>query len=214
MSKNHLAISIFLGLALVLSQGNAIAAEEGENLAKAFAKARYLLKKMKKDLTQMQMQLDDANERLKEIPVLKKKLKNTKKDLAASVKQVNRLEIKLDVTEKRRARTYDRLEELAEKFKEHRKALHMVVNERNNLEQKSAKQKIDLTTCESKNKKLYQANLEMGERYENKSCTDTESQKDGITGLKQAEIENILEEYNRKIDGLRVKVIDEARSGS
>jgi len=59
---------------------------------------------------------------------------------------------------------------------------------------------------QQKNLKLYEANVELMDLYENKSGWDALLQKEKITGLKQVEIENILQEYrlqllDNRIDG-------------
>jgi chromosome segregation ATPase len=201
---------LVLGILLALSAGGAMAAAQ-DTQERALAKARYLLKQMKAENqrlktenVEMRAELEKANKQLEEIPGLRKELKSTKKKLQTASARVTVLERKLSATERREAHTMQRLKGLAKNFKEHREALKMVVTERNDLEIDNQQQKTALDTCEFKNEKLYQANKEMGERYENKDCGDALAQKEGLTGLKQVEIESILEEYNRKLENLRV----------
>jgi chromosome segregation ATPase len=208
--KPSLTAPLVLGVLLALGAGAAVGAAQ-DTQERALAKARYLLKQMKAESqrlkaenTEMRTELDKANKQLEEIPGLRKDLKSTKKKLQTANATVTVLERKLSATERREAHTMERLKGLAKNFKEHREALKMVVTERNDLEIEGQKQKTALDTCEFKNEKLYQANKEMGERYESKSCGDAMAQKEGVTGLKQVEIESILEEYNRKLESLRV----------
>jgi chromosome segregation ATPase len=206
---NPTALLVF-GITLALAAGTAVGAAQ-DTQERALAKARYLLKQMKAENqrlktenTDLHSQMEKANKQLEEIPGLRKDLKSTKKKLQTANARVTALETKLGATERREAHTLQRLKSLAKNFKEHREALKMVVTERNGLELENQKQKTALETCEFKNEKLYQANKDMGERYESKDCGDAMAQKDGITGLKQVEIESILEEYNRKLESLRV----------
>lgn len=208
--KPNIAVPLVLGVLLILTAGAAVGAAQ-DTQERALAKARYLLKQMKAETqrlkaenVEMRTELDQANKQLEEMPGLRKDLKSTKKKLQAANATVTVLERKLGATERREAHTMERLKGLAKNFKEHREALKMVVTERNDLEIQNQKQKTALDTCEFKNEKLYQANKEMGGRYESKSCADAMAQEEGVTGLKQVEIESILEEYNRKLESLRV----------
>jgi chromosome segregation ATPase len=202
---------LVLGAALALTAGVAAGAAQGDTQARALAKARYLLKQMKAENQRlktenadMQLRLEKADKQLEEVPGLRKELKSTKKKLQTANARVTGLERKLSATQRREAHTLRRLKDLAKNFKEHREALKMVVTERNGLELENQKQKTALETCEFKNEKLYLANKEMGERYEAKDCSDAMAQKEIFTSLKQVEIESILEEYNRKLESLRV----------
>jgi chromosome segregation ATPase len=199
-----------LGITLALAAGVTAGATQ-DTQERALAKARYLLKQMKTENqrlktenTEMRVELENANEQLQEIPGLRKELKSTKKKLQSASARVTALERSLSAVQRREAQTLQRLKSLAKNFKEHREALKMVVTERNGLELENQRQKSDLETCEFKNEKLYLANKEMGERYEAKDCSDAMAQKEVFTGLKQAEIESILEEYNRRLESLRV----------
>lgn len=63
---------------------------------------------------------------------------------------------------------------------------------------------IDL--CVSNNKKLYELNREILGQYENKGVWGAITQAEPITGLSQVQIENLVDDYQYKLDDLRVEI--------
>jgi hypothetical protein len=59
--------------------------------------------------------------------------------------------------------------------------------------------------CEAKNVKLYGYAEEVLERYKNKGVWASLAQKDPVLGLKEVEIENVVQEYQLKYDNQKVK---------
>ena len=59
-------------------------------------------------------------------------------------------------------------------------------------------------SCEDKNAKLYTYGQEMVERYRTKGVWSALSQKDPVLGLKEVDIENVVQEYQLKLAGERV----------
>jgi chromosome segregation ATPase len=57
-----------------------------------------------------------------------------------------------------------------------------------------------LANCESKNQAQHRYGMELLEKYQNKGCTSALLQKEPFTGLKQVQIENMLELYREKLD--------------
>lgn len=62
----------------------------------------------------------------------------------------------------------------------------------------------EVTVCEAKNLKLYEYNVQLLGRYQGKGFLDVLRQKEPITGMKNVEIENLLEEYRDKIDAQQI----------
>lgn len=73
------------------------------------------------------------------------------------------------------------------------------------LEEASARQTVEFNTCAQKNVKLYDSHQEMLRQYDNKGVISALLQSEPVTGLKQVEIENLIEEYRDHIDALKVK---------
>lgn len=63
-----------------------------------------------------------------------------------------------------------------------------------------------LLACEAKNEKLYQYGLELINVYAEPDAFDRMMRDEIVTKLKHVELENILQEYNDKIDAERLSV--------
>jgi chromosome segregation ATPase len=61
-----------------------------------------------------------------------------------------------------------------------------------------------LASCETKNEKLYQYGLELGDRYRNKGVWESLAQREPVTGIKEVEIRTVLDEYRDKLDAERL----------
>lgn len=61
-----------------------------------------------------------------------------------------------------------------------------------------------IQSCENKNRKLYQLNVELVNRFNNRTAFDALLEAEPFTQLKRVEIENLLEEYRDKVDAERV----------
>ena len=62
----------------------------------------------------------------------------------------------------------------------------------------------ELGSCETKNKKLYQYQVELINRAQNRGSLDALLEREPLTQLKRVEIENLLEEYRDKIDNEQI----------
>ncbi|MFN9389406.1 MAG: DNA repair protein, partial [Betaproteobacteria bacterium] len=60
------------------------------------------------------------------------------------------------------------------------------------------------TDAEQKNVKLYVLSRELIERYRSQGFWDAVRRKEPFTGLKQVEVENLLEQYRDRADEARV----------
>ena len=61
----------------------------------------------------------------------------------------------------------------------------------------------EVAACEEKNVKLYGYATELMQRYRDKGTFDALTQAEPVTGLKQARIDNLLEEYRDKLEAQR-----------
>jgi len=61
----------------------------------------------------------------------------------------------------------------------------------------------EVAACEEKNVKLYGYATELMQRYRDKGAFDALTQAEPVTGLKQARIDNLLEEYRDKLETQR-----------
>lgn len=82
------------------------------------------------------------------------------------------------------------------------------------LEQANAKQGSELNTCVQHNVKLYDSHRELLRQYDRKGVIASLLQSEPLTGLKQVEVENLIEEYRDRIDQLKVKTPPPAAKAS
>lgn len=72
------------------------------------------------------------------------------------------------------------------------------------LKREGEKKEQGIQSCESKNRKLYELNVELLDRFNKKTSLDTFLQAEPFTQLKRVETENLLQEYRDKIDAERI----------
>lgn len=80
--------------------------------------------------------------------------------------------------------------------------LRRTESEKNLLQETVAGQAQQIETCESHNVKLLQVNHDLLGQYQNKGLFDAMLQREPLTQLKRVEIENIVQEYQDRIDQL------------
>jgi chromosome segregation ATPase len=80
-----------------------------------------------------------------------------------------------------------------------------VESEKNLLQAKVESQTKQIESCESLNARLLQVNQEILAQYEKKGFFDSLMQREPITQLKSVEMENIVQDYQDRLDRLAVK---------
>lgn len=98
----------------------------------------------------------------------------------------------------------ERHNELQQQLAQLTQTLQQTEEAKRQLEQTSAAQAKQIDVCGTNNAKLYQVNLELLDQYQRKGVWDALRQREPFTGLKQVEIESLVEEYRDKIEDLRV----------
>ena len=83
--------------------------------------------------------------------------------------------------------------------------LRRTESEKNLLQETVVSQAQQIETCESHNVKLLQVNHDLLGQYENKGFFDAMLQREPITGLKGVELENIVQDYQDRLDRLEFK---------
>jgi hypothetical protein len=61
------------------------------------------------------------------------------------------------------------------------------------------------TSCEAKNLQLYQYSQELMTRYQKKGVWASLAQKEPVTGIKDVRVENLLQEYQQKLDAQKIR---------
>lgn len=142
----------------------------------------------------------------KEIALLTKKIEGLENTSDRSQDALARANDANTTLRERNKEQQERMQKLVDKYKELVESLRVVEGDKSAAQTKVAEQERLLNDCGSKNTRLYEVNLELLDRYENKGVWDALLQREPVTQLKRVEIENIVEEYKYKISQQRVHV--------
>ena len=118
--------------------------------------------------------------------------------------KIKSLEKNVDRTAKANEAAVERIDLFNERLKESLAKLRETVMELHKAEATLNDQKAQVTACMRLNVQLYDAGKDLLTKYEQKGVWDALAQREPITGLKQVEVENLIEDYRYKIDGLTV----------
>lgn len=168
-----------------------------------------------------------------EVDELKKKLKGTEAGAARATRKSRDTEKALAQAEQANAALLVEKVNLSERVDQMQKSLQEVRGDLANAEGKLAESAAELdrtaregqaqkaeferaqsvigqrnrevAACEDKNLKLYEYNVDLLGRYQNKGLADVFKQREPLTGLKGVEMENLLEEYRDKLDAQKVE---------
>lgn len=113
-------------------------------------------------------------------------------------------EKELAAANQRLAETESRLADTSKSLAETGRNLQRTEAEKKQLETIKTHNEREIALCEDKNGKLYKYGRELMVRYENKGFNDIVKQREPFTGLKQVEVENLLEEYRDKLDAEKI----------
>lgn len=179
------------GLALMLvASANA---DEGNNAQKAMAKAQFLLRQATAEKTTLQQQVGDLQ---KQVDALTKQLGDLKSSSAA--KQESIAQQMAGNSEKWRSANEKQADEL--------KAAHAEIKASNakvaTLEQSLKAQTDNFSVCYANNKKLYEINKDILGKYKDKGAMDAILQREPFTGVSEVEVENLIQDYQYKLDDL------------
>lgn len=166
----------------------------------AFARAQYMIRQMNAELTQ----LKSTNQTL-----LAEKT-SQEKELAALQKKYDKLADKADENKKAMK---GRVVEIKQQYKdeveahvETRRLLAEKIQEKNDLLKIATGQTQTIDLCVANNKKLYEIDQELLTVYENKGVWDSVTQAEPFSRLSQVKIENLVDDYQYRLDDLRVEV--------
>lgn len=108
--------------------------------------------------------------------------------------------------------TQERLDKVVEKYKELVVSLKQIETEKAKLRDDVTAQSAQLDACARHNLALYQANVELLERYRDKGVWDALKQREPVTGLGRVEVENMVEQYRARIDKERMPDTDSSQA--
>lgn len=197
-----------LAVMLMLGAAAGASAQQPDAAGQALARAQGLLRQ----LAQEKAALDAEVAKLRaENAKLKKDAGRTEAELAesqasleSSTREAASVRTKLGGTEKRLERTTGQLREVVGKYKEQALKLRETEAQRNELQANLEATSRQLEDAERKNLALYQINRDVLAEFEKEGPWDGLLRKEPVTGFKQVEIENLVQEYeDRMRDQLR-----------
>lgn len=182
--------AIFFAAVVTLGAGGDYAvAQSGD--AQALARAQHMLRRASAERDTLQA--DNAK---------------LQAEIAQLKSQLGGLNRKLEATRTASAGALadakERTDGLQQQLAQLTQALQQTEQEKRQLEQTSAVQARQIDACATSNAKLYQVNLDLLDQYQRKGVWDALRQREPFTGLKQVEVENLVEAYRDKIEDLRV----------
>lgn len=179
----------FVAVVALGAAGDRAFAQSGD--AQALARAQHMLRRVSAERDTLQA--DNAKLRA---------------EMAQLKSQLGGLNRKLETTRTAGANALadakERHNELQQQLAQLTQTLQQTEEAKRQLEQTSAAQAKQIDICGTNNAKLYQVNVELLDQYQRKGVWDALRQREPFTGLKQVEIESLVEEYRDKIEDLRV----------
>lgn len=152
-------------------------------------------------LRQLASEKQQLNAQIEQLQKDNTELKSKNSKLEAKTKSLEQREDKMtkanDAASERIYQYNDRLKEALTKLRE-------TVIELRKAETTLGAQNEQLNACMRLNVQLYNSGKDMLVKYEEKGVWDALAQSEPVTGLKQVEIENLIEDYRYKIEGLTV----------
>ena len=191
--RHAIIYSVVLSLFQIMFSGVAWANND------AVARAQYMLRQLSAE--KVKLTAENQN------------LLAEKKDLEANLKSIEKKYNKLTKkSEKKSSAMSGRIvklkDKLNEEIAEHKNTtlrLNAVTNEKERIFNIASEQIASIDLCVANNKQLYTINRELLGQYEEKGVWGALSQAEPVTGLKQVEIENLIDDYQYHLDDLRVE---------
>lgn len=210
-----LGVAVVLGLLSDLRTANAQVERQGGGASAA------LMAQYQQLLTERaQLQTDNAK--------LKQRLEDEQMQLAATRRQISTLQsgssamqtqlqqaqAASQTYEKSFADTRTRLQELLDRYRQTVTTMQGIELSRNQLQQQLTESKAAFDECAKRNVELYQVDDEVLDRYEHQGMFSYLERSDPFTRLKRTQIENLVDDYLQRAQGLRQPVSPGAAAGT
>lgn len=177
----------------------AASASAQDGSQKALAKAQFMLRQVNAEKTALEQKVAELQ---KQVDALNSDLKATK--AAAGEKQES---LSHQLTKNMASWRADS-EKAATELQGARSEIGRQQAQIATLETKLNDQTQNFSRCYSNNKKLYEVNQDLLGKYQQKGPMDALAQKEPFTGLSQVEIENLVQDYQYRLDDLKLPVVD------
>ena len=206
--KQNIVIALIAVIGLcMISEGVFAESMRRDGDQGAMAKAQQMLQQMSSERDALKAANDKLQDQVdglkKKTTGLNKEVQRLKKRLTASGGEINHYKEKYKALTDRLLDTRKKFQEVIDKFKQTIATLRQVEGERNQLKVTLQDRTREAESCIKKNIDLYQTNLDLVKQYKNKGVIDALFQKEPVTGLKQVEIENAVQNYKTRLEKLR-----------
>jgi chromosome segregation ATPase len=134
----------------------------------------------------------------------RRRVKELETGLESAAAARDQLQKEKEALAARLAETERKLAETSRSLEQTSQTLAMRERDLASLRELSAKQAQANAVCEDKNRRLYEVSTELIDKFRTQGFWDAVKRKEPFTGLKQVEVENLLEEYRERADDARV----------
>lgn len=166
------------------------------NAQKALQKAQFMLRQATNEKAELQMQVDALKQ---QIDKLTGELTATKTSSEQGKRATEeKYGSAIAQWKQRDTQTSDELNVAKTQIKQQ-------TEQRKALEAQLQKQTNNFSVCYENNQKFYDLNSQLLTRFENKGFGDVLKQKEPFTGIKQVEVENLVQDYRYQLDDLKVR---------
>ncbi len=205
--------SVLLGVLWCMTMPFAVAQQASDQLSQSLARAQSLLRQVAQEKSLLEADIATLRaENTKTAKLLsgtEAKLDDSAAGLGAAQRDVATLRSKIERADKRFEKTMQQLRDVVAKYKAQAKALQETTNERDELTTRLQETAAELADSERKNLALYAANVELLQKLGAGNSWTALLRNELVTGIKQVEIENIVQDYEHKLhDNLRQTNVD------
>jgi chromosome segregation ATPase len=152
--------------------------------------------------TKLKQELEQLKSQLQKATASAKSLESRNRTLEASA---GRGTSDSQLAEEQLERARAQLQELVTKFRETAETLRGVESERGTLKGELATKQRELKVCVDRNAAMYNLNVEVLDRMENRGFWANVAEREPFTKLKRVELENLIDDYRYRADELRVE---------
>ncbi len=192
MMRYRLCVSAF---ALVTTLSTAAHAQDA-NAQRALQKAQFMLKQVSNDKDKLQSQVAALQQTVDQ---LTRELAATKSGAAGSLQKTEeKYSSAIAQWKQRDAETNTALAAAREQLKQQ-------LAQRQTLEASLQRQVQNFSICYENNRRLYDINHELLDRYENKGFGDVLKQREPFTGVAKVDLENLVQDYRYRLDDLKIE---------
>ncbi|WP_290577262.1 hypothetical protein [Ketobacter sp.] len=184
-------LRMMLVFSLLLSGWASPVQAEDRALQNALAKAQYMLRQTTAEKQELQQQLDAVRKELEQ------QKEQAASALAAKEKSTRKLGDKLDLYNEKYTELQTQYLDLLSLLREQQS-----INA--DLDEKLATEVARFDQCRNHNLELFTLNQEILGKYKDKGFWDVVAKSEPVTGFKQVEIENIIQEYRFENEDLLI----------